>query len=140
MAGVEQMLDHPQVVLGLGDSGAHVGTIMDASWPTFFLSYWVRDTAKFSIEEGVRRLTSEPADLFSLAGRGRIEPGAYADLNVFDLEALRLPTPEYVHDFPCGAGRYVQRARGYDHTIVNGQVFMSDGEHSGAFAGTVLRP
>jgi N-acyl-D-amino-acid deacylase len=140
MAGVEQMLDHEQVVLGLGDSGAHVGTIMDASWPTFFLSHWVRDTGKFSIEEGVRRLTSEPADLFSLGGRGRLEVGSFADLNVFDLTALALPTPEYVNDFPCGAGRYVQRASGYDHTVVNGQVFMTAGEHTGAHAGSVLRP
>jgi N-acyl-D-aspartate/D-glutamate deacylase len=136
---VEEFLSHPRSVLGLADSGAHVGSIMDASQPTFFLSHWVRDTKRFALEEGVRRLTSEPADLFGLSRRGRIAVGALADLNVIDLDALALPVPEYVHDFPLAAGRYVQRASGYDATIVNGQLFMRGGEHTGALAGTTLR-
>jgi N-acyl-D-aspartate/D-glutamate deacylase len=136
---VESMLHHPQLVLGLGDSGAHVGLIMDAGLPTFFLSHWVRDRKEFTIEDGVRRLTSEPAELYGIADRGVIRAGAFADLNVIDLDALALPLPEYVHDFPNGAGRYIQRSAGYDATIVNGEVFMQGTEHTGALAGTLLR-
>jgi N-acyl-D-aspartate/D-glutamate deacylase len=139
MDAVEEMLTHPRVVLGLADSGAHVGLIMDAGLPTWFLSHWVRDRQVFTLEEGVRMLTSEAADLFGVTGRGRLAAGGYADVNVFDLDALSLPIPEYVHDFPNGAGRYVQRGRGYDATIVNGELFMEHGEHAGAFAGRTLR-
>jgi N-acyl-D-amino-acid deacylase len=136
---VDELLHHPGVMLGLGDSGAHVGQIMDASLPTFFLSHWVRDKQVFSIEDGIRRLTSDTAEAFGVADRGVIREGAYADLNVLDLDALHLPLPEYVHDFPGGAGRFVQRGDGYDATVVNGRVFMRGGEPTGELAGTVLR-
>jgi N-acyl-D-amino-acid deacylase len=136
---VDQLLHHPTVMLGLGDSGAHVGQIMDASLPTFFLSHWVRDRRVFTLEEGIRRLTSDTASVFGVVDRGVISEGAYADLNVFDLDALHLPLPAYVHDFPGGAGRFVQRGNGYDATIVNGRVFMRAGEPTGELAGTVLR-
>jgi N-acyl-D-aspartate/D-glutamate deacylase len=139
MDAVEEMLEHPRMLIGLGDSGAHVGLIMDASLPTWFLAYWVRDRQKFTIEEGVRRLTSDTADLFGVRDRGRLVPGAFADVNVLDLDDLALPLPEYVHDFPAGAGRYLQRARGYRCTLVNGQVFVADGEPQGVHAGTTLR-
>ncbi len=136
---VEGMLRHPSSILGLADAGAHVGMIMDSSQPTFFLTYWVRDRGLTTIGDAVRRLTSDTAELFSIHDRGVLRSGAFADLNVIDLEAMRLPQPEYVHDFPNGAGRYVQTATGYDTTIVNGQVFMEHGEHAGALAGRVLR-
>jgi N-acyl-D-aspartate/D-glutamate deacylase len=139
LGAVETMLRHPDSVLGLADAGAHVGMIMDSSQPTFFLTYWVRDRGLCSIGEAVRRLTSDTADLFGVVDRGRLQPGAYADVNVIDLDGMRLPQPEYVNDFPMGAGRYVQRATGYGTTIVNGQVFMEDGEHTGALAGRLLR-
>lgn len=139
LGAVQEMLSNPTVVMGLADAGAHVGQIMDSSQPTFFLTYWVRERGQFSVGEAVRRLTTDTADLFGIKGRGRIAPGAYADLNVFALEELRLPQPEYVHDFPHGAGRYVQKAQGYAYTLVNGEVFMQDGQHSGALAGRVLR-
>jgi N-acyl-D-amino-acid deacylase len=139
LAAVDEMLHHPAVMLGLGDSGAHVGQIMDASLPTFFLSHWVRDRGVFNLEDGIRRLTSDTAGVFGIADRGVIREGAYADLNVFDLDGLHLPLPEYVHDFPGGAGRFVQRGDGYDATIVNGRVFMRDGEPTGELSGTVLR-
>lgn len=136
---IERMLTHDSIVMGLADAGAHVGQIMDASQPTFFLSHWVRDTGFFDLPEGIRRITSDTADLFSLVDRGRVKPGNYADINVIDLEALSLSGPEYVHDFPGGAGRYIQRGAGYDTTLVNGQVFMRNGEHTGALAGVTLR-
>jgi N-acyl-D-aspartate/D-glutamate deacylase len=112
---------------------------MDASQPTFLLTYWVRERQRWSIEEAIRRLTSDTADLFGVAGRGRLAAGAFADVNVIDFEGLRLPVPEYVHDLPNGAGRYVQGSSGYDYTLVNGEVFMDHGEHTGAFAGRMLR-
>jgi N-acyl-D-amino-acid deacylase len=136
---VETMLRHPASVLGLADAGAHVGMIMDSSQPTFFLTYWVRDRQLVPIGEAIRRLTSDTADLFGIADRGVVRPGAFADLNVIDLDGMRLPQPEYVHDFPNGAGRYIQQATGYDATIVNGEVFMEAGEHTGALSGRMLR-
>ncbi len=136
---VAEMLGNPTVVMGLADAGAHVGQIMDASQPTFFLTYWVRERGLCSIEEAVRRLTSDTASLFGVRDRGVLRPGAFADVNVIDFEGLRLPLPTYVHDFPGGAGRYIQRSSGYDTTIVNGEVFMRDGEHTGALAGRVVR-
>ncbi len=135
---VEEMLDDPLVALGLADAGAHVGQIMDSSQPTFLLTYWVRERQRWSIEEAIRRLTSDTAGLFGLADRGVLRVGARADVNVIDFEGLRLPQPEYVNDFPHGAGRYIQRSAGYDYTIVNGEVFMDHGEHTGALAGRML--
>lgn len=139
LEAVEEMLDDPLVTLGLADAGAHVGQILDASQPTFLLTYWVRERQRWTLEEAVRRLTSDTADLFGIRDRGRLEPGRFADLNVIDWDRLHLPAPEYVYDFPHGAGRYVQGAAGYDLTMVNGRVTMRAGEHTGEFAGVVLR-
>jgi N-acyl-D-aspartate/D-glutamate deacylase len=136
---IEWMLSKDYCVLGLADSGAHVGLIMDAGQPTWFLSHWVRDTQTVALEDAVRRLTSDTADLFGIAGRGRLVAGAFADVNVIDLDALGLALPTAQRDFPLGASRYVQRATGYDATIVNGAVFMEHGEHTGELAGVTLR-
>ena len=139
LGAIEEMLDHSVVTLGLADAGAHVGQIMDSSQPTFFLTYWVRERKRWPIEDAIRRLTSDTADLFGIRDRGRLVPGAWADVNVFDLDALALPQPEFVNDLPNGAGRYIQKATGYDATIVNGEVFMQHGEHTGALAGATVR-
>ena len=136
---IEAKLRHPDVVLGIGDAGAHVGQIQDASQTTYFLTRWVRDSGAWTVEEGVKMMTSEGADLFGLEGRGRLVEGNYADVNVIDLDALELSAPEYVYDFPNGAGRYIQKASGYELTLVNGEVFMEGGEHQGALAGRVIR-
>jgi N-acyl-D-amino-acid deacylase len=127
------------MAIGLGDSGAHVGLIMDASLPTWFLLHWVRDRKKYAVEDAIRRLTSDTAALFGVVDRGVLQPGAYADINVIDLDGLAVELPELVHDFPTGAGRYVQRSRGYAQTIVNGQVFVEDGSPTGVHAGHTLR-
>jgi N-acyl-D-aspartate/D-glutamate deacylase len=139
LGAVEEMLGDPMIAMGLADSGAHVGQIIDASQPTFLLSYWVRERGVLKLEEAIRRLTSDTAQLFGLTGRGVLAPGAFADVNVIDFDALSLPLPEYVNDFPNGAGRYIQRGSGYDATLVNGRVFMQCGEHAGALAGRLLR-
>jgi N-acyl-D-aspartate/D-glutamate deacylase len=135
---IAEMLVDPLVLLGLADAGAHVGQTMDASAPTHFLAYWMRDRGLVTLEEAVRRLTSDTASAFGI-DRGVLRAGAVADVNVIDLDALALPVPEYRHDFPHGAGRFAQGARGYDFTLVAGEVFMEHGEHTGALAGRVLR-
>jgi N-acyl-D-aspartate/D-glutamate deacylase len=112
---------------------------MDASAPTYLLTYWVRERELLTLPDAIRRLTSDTASTFGIPDRGVLRDGAFADLNVIDWDALALPVPEYVHDFPNGAGRYLGRARGYDMTIVNGEVFMEHGEHTGALTGRVVR-
>ena len=139
LGAVDEMLADSTVVMGLADAGAHVGQIMDASQPTFFLTSWVRDRAVFAVEEGVRRLTSDTAELFGVTDRGVLREGAFADVNVIDLDGLTLHLPEYVHDFPGGAGRYVQRASGYRATVVNGTVTLENDELTGAHPGVLLR-
>lgn len=136
---IEELLTTPVTIMGLADAGAHATQIMDASQPTFFLAHWVRDRGLLSLEEGVRRITSDTASLIGFVDRGTLTEGAYADVNVFDLDGLFLPLPEIVHDFPGGAPRFIQRADGIDHTVVNGQHFLDHGEHTGALAGRLLR-
>ena len=136
---IATMLSTPNVLMGLADSGAHVGQIMDASQPTFFLTYWVRERGLLPLEAGIRRLTSDTASFAGMSGRGVLAAGAAADVNVIDLDALALGLPAIARDFPGGAPRFVQRATGYLATVVNGVVFMEHGEHTGALAGEVLR-
>lgn len=136
---VEEVFSHPGMLVGLGDAGAHVTGICDASMTTYLLAHWARDRGVLSIEESVRRLTSEPAEVFGIPERGRIAPGAHADLNVIDLPALGMEVPEFVYDFPAGAGRWTQGARGYDYTVVNGEVAIEGGRHTGRLNGRVLR-
>ncbi len=138
-AAIEAMLNDPNIIMGLADAGAHATQIMDASQATYFLQHWVREREHFTIEEGVRRLTGDTAEFLGLRDRGILRVGAYADVNVIDFAALHLELPEIVHDFPGGAPRYVQRARGIDATVVNGAVFMEGGEPAGALAGRLLR-
>ena len=123
----------------LGDAGAHVSQIMDAGWSTFILSYWIREAGIYSLGEGIRRMTSGPARVLGLNDRGALKPGLRADVNVFDPNTVAERQPVLVHDFPGGAPRYIQKSLGYKTTIVNGEVTLVDGEHTGARAGRVLR-
>lgn len=136
---VEEVFRHPGTLIGLGDAGAHVTSICDASMTTYALRYWCRERGALSLGETVRRLSSEPADVFGLAGRGRLVPGAFADVNVIDLESLDLELPEFVWDYPAAAGRWTQRARGYAFTLVNGQVVIEGDRHTGRLPGRLLR-
>lgn len=136
---IEEMVTSPVTIMGLADAGAHATQIMDASQPTWLLANWVRDKGVLSLEEGVRRLTGDTAGFIGYVDRGVVREGAFADLNVIDLDGLALGLPEIVHDFPGGAPRFVQRASGIDHTIVNGVPFMERGEHTGELAGRLLR-
>jgi N-acyl-D-aspartate/D-glutamate deacylase len=122
----------------LGDAGAHVGQVMDSGWCSFVLSHWVRERRLFTPEEAVRRMTSAPARIMGLRDRGTLAPGQKADLNVIDLARVGERMPEYVRDFPNGAGRFVQRARGYRATLCNGALVLEHDEHTGARGGAVL--
>lgn len=135
---VAQMITNPDVVVGVADAGAHVALTMDAGNSTYFLKHWVRDKGLLDIGWAVKKLTREAADLFGIPDRGVLAPGSFADVNVLDLESLYLHTPEMVADFPLGASRFVQRARGYDYTLVNGKVFVDHDELTGELAGRVV--
>jgi N-acyl-D-aspartate/D-glutamate deacylase len=137
---VAEMITNPDVVVGVADAGAHVALTMDAGNSTFFLKHWVRDKGLLDIGRAVRKLTLEGAGLFGIAGRGVLAPGAFADANVLDLDGLYLHTPEMVDDFPLGANRFVQRARGYDYTIVNGEVLVDHDELTGSRPGRLVTP
>jgi N-acyl-D-aspartate/D-glutamate deacylase len=130
-------VDH--VYPGLGDAGAHAGQICDADAATFYLSYWVRERNLVSLPKAIHQLTQEAAAVLGLIDRGTVEVGRFADLNVFDPAALAPAYPEYVNDFPGGAGRLRVGARGYAATIVNGEVVTEQGAHTGNRPGRVLR-
>jgi N-acyl-D-aspartate/D-glutamate deacylase len=133
------LLKSRRIFPSLGDAGAHVSQIMDAGWSSFVLSHWVRRQGLYSLEEGLRRITSGPARVLGLRDRGTLAVGMKADINVFDPETVSELTPELVRDFPGGAPRYIQRARGYRATIVNGVVSLEGGERVGDRAGRLLR-
>jgi N-acyl-D-aspartate/D-glutamate deacylase len=139
LEAVREMLAHPLSVPGLGDAGAHTSQTCDVGVPTFTLAYWVRYRRAIALEAAVRKLTFDPASIWGLGGRGLVQPGWYADLNVIDLDRLDLGPLEVRHDLPGGAVNLSQGALGYCATIVNGQVLMRDGVHTGALPGRVLR-
>jgi N-acyl-D-aspartate/D-glutamate deacylase len=119
---VHKMLTHPNAMLGLSDGGAHVGTICDASFPAYLLSYWTRDRAdhRIALSRAVRMLTADAADYLALSDRGRLKVGARADINVIDYDRLRLEAPRMVKDLPAGGQRLLQDAHGFRSTLVNG--------------------
>jgi N-acyl-D-aspartate/D-glutamate deacylase len=139
---VLEQLGDPEAIVGLNDGGAHVMTICDASIPTYMLTHWVRDRTRgprLELNDVVRRLTSQPADLYGLADRGRVQVGLRADLNVIDTANLQLELPRAVADLPAGGTRLQQGAVGYDATVVAGQVTRRHGLDTGARPGRLLR-
>lgn len=118
-----ELVRREDTVIGLGDGGAHYGAICDASYPTFMLTYWVRDRAgdRLTLEETVHALAARPARVMRLEDRGMLKPGYKADVNVIDLARLTLHAPVVRHDLPGGGRRLDQEATGYVATIVNGQ-------------------
>ena len=138
---VGELLHRDDVVLGLGDGGAHYGMICDASYSTYFLAHWARDrkSGRFSVAEAVRRLTSVPARVAGLGDRGRIAVGYKADLNVIDHAALRIHKPVITYDLPAGGRRLDQTADGYVATIVSGEVIAENGVPTDARPGKLVR-
>jgi len=136
------MVDSDHTVIALGDGGAHYSMICDAAITTYFLTYWVRDAAgdkKVPLNKAIRMLSREPAELAGLRDRGLIKPGYKADLNVIDMDRLRLHAPHASYDLPTGGRRLSQKSDGYDATIVSGVVTYRNGVASGALPGRLQR-
>jgi N-acyl-D-aspartate/D-glutamate deacylase len=138
---MREMLEHPLTVLGGSDGGAHCATASDASMPSFMLTHWVRDrpSGRLPLELVVNKMTSATATVYGLSDRGVLAPGKKADLNVIDLDRLRLHLPDMVYDLPAGGKRLVQRADGYDATVVSGEVIRRHGRDTGARPGRLVR-
>jgi N-acyl-D-amino-acid deacylase len=139
---VREMMLHPQGLLGLADGGAHTGTICDASMPTFMLTHWTRDRSRgerLPLEYVVRKQTLDTARLYGMADRGTVEPGALADLNLIDYDALALGAPYVTNDLPAGGRRLLQKASGYVATVKSGTVTFEHGEPTGALPGRLVR-
>ncbi len=137
-----EMIMHANTVPGLGDGGAHVGIICDASFITTLLTHWGRDRTRgelIDLPTLVKRQTHDTARAVELFDRGTIAPGMRADLNVIDFDNLRVRVPEIVHDLPTGGARLQQRADGYLATIVAGEVTYRNGEATDALPGRLIR-
>ena len=129
----------PHVIPMLGDAGAHVGQFTDADSPTFLLAELTRDRGVYTLQEAVHRISGKSAEVLGLKKRGEVREGWHADLNVIDYDELKSCHPEYVNDFPHNGGRLVVKSKGYDATIVAGQVVIENGEYSGSRPGEVIR-
>ena len=137
---MRELLNNPAILMALGDGGAHVDMLCDAGYPTYLLGTWVREKQAITLEEGVRKLTSDPADLFGLKDRGRLKKGAPADVAIFDPERIGSTNHgERRHDLPGGAKRIVMPSKGVEYTVVNGAVTWEQGRLTDAKAGRVLR-
>jgi len=136
-----EMLAHPDTLCGLGDGGAHVGIISDASFPTYALSHWGRDRdhGRLAVGALVERLTSRTARAVGLDDRGEVAVGLRADLNVIDFDRLTCERPFMAYDLPSGGKRLLQKARGYAATIVGGEVVAREGVSTGARPGHLVR-
>ncbi len=139
---IRTMLEHPASAVGLSDGGAHCGLICDASFPTYLLTHWTRDRtrgAQLPLELVVHKQTKATADVYGLGDRGTLEVGKRADVNVIDLDALRLHVPEMIFDLPAGGRRLIQPVDGYRRTVQSGEITFVDGEPTGARPGKVIR-
>ena len=138
-AAMTALLTSPYTVIGQSDGGAHVVFRTDYSYSTYLLSHWVREKGIMSLEDAIRKLTFVPASLFGLFDRGLVRPGMTADLMVFDPATVGPLEPGEAHDLPGGARRRKQLAQGIEWTVVNGQVLIEKGEHTGVYPGKVAR-
>ncbi len=140
-ANMASMLRHDHTVMALGDGGAHYGLICDASYTTHALTYWTRDRKgeRWPLPWAIQQLTDVPARAVGLGDRGRLQMGYKADINVIDLDRLKVSAPHPVHNLPGGGRRLEQKAEGYRATIVGGQVTYRDGEFTGAKPGRLVR-
>ena len=139
---IHEMLTHPNTVCGVGDAGAHVGTICDASYPTYLLTHWGRDRTRgerLPLEFLVNKQTRRTAETYGLLDRGILKPGYKADFNIVDFERLSVGQPELIRDLPAGGKRLVQKPAGYAHTFVSGVEVACDGEATGERPGQLIR-
>lgn len=136
------MIKHPQSIMGLSDGGAHVGTVCDASFPTYLLTHWTKERTrgeKIELKEAIRKLTSDIADFCGMKDRGRIKVGQIANINVIDIERLALHAPRMVQDLPAGGQRLLQDAEGYEAVIVRGETVLQHDKLTGSYPGRLVR-
>ena len=136
---VISLLKTPDTVCTFSDSGAHVSQIMDSSLQTHLFAHWVREKQEIQLEQAVQMVTVVPASKWGFKDRGRIQTGLAADLTIFDPDTIGPNMPEVVNDLPSGARRLKQTAHGIKNTIVNGEVFLEENEHTGSQSGRLLR-
>ena len=135
-------MQHPNIMFGLSDGGAHCGVIADAGMPTFILTHWGRDRTKgerLPLEYLVRKLSFDTAAAYGMHDRGLLSPGKLADVNVIDFDKLTLHRPEAVFDLPAGGKRLVQQVDGYRHIVKRGTPIFESGQHTGALPGKLVR-
>ena len=138
------MMQHPKALPGLSDGGAHVGTICDASFPTYLLSHWTRDRMRrgkpgIELKRAVQMLTADGADYLGLTDRGRLKVGGRADINIIDYDGLDLAMPEMIQDLPAGGQRLIQPVTGYKATFVKGEQVIANDEVTKARPGRLVR-
>lgn len=138
---VREMLTHPLAIPGLSDGGAHVGTVCDASFPTFFMMHWGRDRkeGKIPLETIIKMQTHDTSRFIGLRDRGVLAEGMRADINVIDYENLSLKHPEMRQDLPAGGKRLLQEASGYLMTLVNGETIVRNDKLTSARPGRLVR-
>ena len=139
---VGEMMQHPNTLVSLGDGGAHVGVLCDATSMTYMLTHWTRDRTrggKVPLPWAVKRITSDNAKAIGLNDRGQLKAGYKADINVIDYDRLAIGYPEVAYDLPSGGRRLIQRSEGIDATIVAGQMVYRDGASTGSFPGRLVR-
>ena len=139
VTGLAELLTFDHVYPGLADTGAHAGQICDADMATHYLSYWHRTRKIVTLPRAVNRLTGMPASVLGLVDRGTLAVGQFADINIFDVDALESEHPRFDNDFPNGAGRLKIGARGYAATLVNGSIITERGTNTGERPGRVIR-
>jgi N-acyl-D-aspartate/D-glutamate deacylase len=140
---VAELLQHPGVILGLSDAGAHAAQLCDAGFSTHLLGHWVREKRVLTIEQAVNLLTARSADVFGIHDRGRLQPGLAADVAIFDPDTVACGALERVNDLPAGAERLIARAHGMRAVIVNGVVLREHDRsllsEAGPLPGRLLR-
>jgi N-acyl-D-aspartate/D-glutamate deacylase len=138
--GIKELISDPRTMIGLSDGGAHVNMLCDAGYCTYLLGTWVRERQALTLEQAVKRITSEPADFFGLKDRGRLRVGLPADVTIFNEHRVgSAKRARLQHDLPGGGRRLVMPAEGIEYTIVNGDILYDHGHHSGYLPGKVLR-
>jgi N-acyl-D-aspartate/D-glutamate deacylase len=139
-AGIRQLVSDSRTMIGLSDGGAHVNMLCDAGYCTYLLGTWVRERRAMTLEQAIKRITSEPADFFGIRDRGRLKAGLPADIAIFDERRVgSAKRARMQNDLPGGGRRLVMPAEGIEYTIVNGDVLYEHGSHSGYLPGRVLR-
>ncbi len=136
---VSQIINYPPSLVSLSDGGAHVQFICDTAYPSYLLGHWVRENRAMSLEKAIKVLAAHPAATLGLKDRGMIRPGMAADMAIFDPDTIRPLEPHKVSDLPGNGPRLVQECEGMHYTVVNGQVLVKDGKHTGSYPGRVLR-